>query len=311
MDVEVSRKESNEAATAGLEDLGEVPVDHLVALIDDVTPGYRALYYRWEREQWEAGTIDFTQDRRQWAKDFSPELRRSYSWGLSSFYVAQHQPTDTLVPFVDAAPTEEQQVFLTTQLADVARHAVFFDRFRTDVLDERGEEIDASEVTGVRRLNEGLRILFLEMLLATGGSITNEGDLESLIEGVVLYHLVIEGAVALTAQRFLLDHARAHRLLPGFRRGFTAVARDQSRHVGFAVRFLHDMVQEDGRSRAVIEGALSKMVPVGMAAFDPPDGDMAYYEPLPYGPPELRAFALDGLATRSRLVGVRMTHDDG
>ena len=291
---------------AGLDQLGDTPIDDVLAVIDAETPDYRALYYRWERQQWESGAIDLTADRRQWTSDeFSDAQRRSFLWGLSSFYVGEEKVTETLVPFVDAAPTEEQQVFLTTQLVDEARHTVFFDRFYDEVLDEEGDDMRSRLDRQADRLNAGFRTLLLEMLPEAAAEIRRDpADLTRLVEGVVLYHIVIEGALALTGQRFLLDYLRKEDLLPGFRGGFTAVARDESRHVGFGVRFLKEMVARDELYADVIRSALARIAPVSLSVIEPPDGDMSYYDPLPYTPEDLTAFAINSLNKRLQVIGV-------
>lgn len=295
------------AENAELKELGDIPVDDVLGIIDRQAPDYRALYYRWERQQWEAGAIDFSEDRRQWAEEFSPELRRSFLWGLSSFYVGEEQVTNTLVPFVDAAPTEEQQVFLTTQLVDEARHTVFFDRFYSEALEEDGTDMKSRLEAQKDRLNEGFHKLLLEMLPAASEKIRRDlKDTSALIEGVVLYHLVIEATLALTGQRFLLNYTRENDLLPGFRQGFTAVARDESRHVGFGVRFLKEMVDADPRNTVVIQDALREIVPVSLTVIEPPGGDMSYFEPLPYGPDDLTQFAFNSLTKRLNVIGVEL-----
>jgi ribonucleoside-diphosphate reductase beta chain len=292
-------------ANASIAELADTDIDDVLSTIDQEAPDYRALYYRWERQQWSAGTIDFSEDRRQWIEEFSDAQKRSFLWGLSSFYVGEEQVTHTLVPFVDAAPTEEQQVFLTTQLVDEARHTVFFDRFYSDALDEQGSDMESRLERQAERLNDGFRVLLLEMLPEAAEAIrAAPEDMDRLVEGIVLYHIVIEATLALTGQRFLLDYARREGLLPGFRQGFTAVARDESRHVNFGVKFLKEMVSSDPRYADVISAALMKIVPVSMAVIEPPGGDMTYFDPLPYGPDELTAFALNSLSKRLRVIGV-------
>ena len=293
------------AESAELKQLGDVPIDDVVAIMDRPAPDYRQLYYRWERQQWEAGAIDFADDKRHWA-EFPAELKRSFLWGLSSFYVGEEQVTHTLVPFVDAAPTEEQQVFLSTQLVDEARHTVFFDRFYSEALDEQGTDMKSRLEAQADRLNDGFRILLLELLPAAAQKIRDERTLDALVEGVVLYHVVIEGTLALTGQRFLLNYLRDNNVLPGFRQGFTAVARDESRHVNFGVRFLGEMVSNDARYADVIRGKLDELTPVGLSVIDPPGGDMSYFEPLPYGPTELTEYALHSLDKRLRAIGVEL-----
>lgn len=295
------------AENAELKELGDVPIDDVLGIIDREAPDYRGLYYRWERQQWEAGAIDFSEDRRQWQEDFTPELRRSFLWGLSSFYVGEEQVTNTLVPFVDAAPTEEQQVFLTTQLVDEARHTVFFDRFYSEALDEEGTDMKSRLQAQTERLNDGFRTLLLEMLPAASERIRKDlSDMDALVGGVVLYHLVIEATLALTGQRYLLNYTRENDLLPGFRQGFTAVARDESRHVGFGVKFLKEMVDRDAHYATVIQDALREIVPISLTVIEPPGGDMSYFEPLPYGPDDLTQFAFNSLTKRLNVIGVEL-----
>lgn len=270
-------------------------------------PDYRELYYRWEHEQWSAGEIDLSADRRQWTEDFTPQLRRSFLWQLSSFCMGDEHLSNTLVPFVDAAPTEEQQVFLTTQLVDEARHAVFFDRLYSEVFEEPGTDMETRIEAQMERLNDGFRVLLLEMLPETSERVRRDGtDMDALVEGVVLYHLVIEATLALTGQRFLLDHISERDLLPGFRQGFTAIARDKSRHESFGVKFLKEMVTDDRHFADVIEAALGRIVPISLSAFEPPGGDMSYFEPVPYGSEDLTAYALSSLRKRLKVIGVEL-----
>ena len=295
-----------EAEDADLTRLGDIPIDDVVALIDRPAPDYRALYYRWESQQWEAGAIDFAADRDQWLA-LPADLKRSFLWGLSSFYVGEEQVTQTLVPFVDAAPTEEQQVFLSTQLVDEARHTVFFDRFYSEALDEHGDDMRTRLEAQTSRLNEGFRTLLLEMLPAASEKIRTEKSIDAFVEGIVLYHIVIEGTLALTGQRFLLNFLRDADLLPGFRQGFTAVARDESRHVNFGVRFLGEMVRSEPRFADVIRARLDELTPVGLSVIVPPDGDQRYFDPLPYGPEQLTEYALRSLDKRLRAIGVELS----
>src|SRR5205807_2878838 len=95
------------------------------------------------------------------------------------------------------------------------------------------------------------------------------GNLAYLIEGITLYHVVVEGTMALAGQRAILDFYRQNNLFPAFRGGFTAVARDESRHVVFGVKFLRDMVQRDAANAKVIHAAINKYVPPALTALTP------------------------------------------
>ena len=99
---------------------------------------YRQLYELWERQQWRTQDLDFSQDAIDW-QSFPEEERFQRMYGLSSFFIGEQRVTDELGPIICAAPTEEMKIFLSTQIADEARHVRFFDRFYSEVgvLDSR------------------------------------------------------------------------------------------------------------------------------------------------------------------------------
>ena len=68
-------------------------------------------------------------------------------------------------------------------------------------------------------------------------------DTEALVEAITLYHMIIEGALALTGQHFIIEYNTEQDTLPAFVEGFNKVARDEHRHIAFGVRFLTDMAQ--------------------------------------------------------------------
>jgi ribonucleoside-diphosphate reductase beta chain len=89
------------------------------------------------------------------------------------------------------------------------------------------------------------------------------------VEGVTLYHVVVEGMMALAGQRNILEIYREQNIFPAFRGGFTAVARDESRHVIFGVKFLREMIQSDRTYADVIHDALNKYAPTALEAITP------------------------------------------
>src|SRR4029450_10912346 len=93
---------------------------------------YTQLYNLWERQQWATQDLDFSQDRVDWHERIPPEERFQRMYGLSSFFIGEQKAADELGPIMRAAPTEEQRIFLATQIADEARHVAFFDRFYSE-----------------------------------------------------------------------------------------------------------------------------------------------------------------------------------
>src|SRR3954452_9122875 len=110
---------------------------------------YTDLYARWERGNWRAMEIDFTEDRRQWHEVLTEQERRAALWNYAMFFHGEDAVADALAPFIDAAPREEQKYFLATQQVDEARHAIFFHRFMHEVV-ERGDGTIASALEATR-----------------------------------------------------------------------------------------------------------------------------------------------------------------
>src|SRR4029078_13084756 len=94
---------------------------------------YEQLYALWERQNWRAHALDFSLDREHWL--VSPaESQRHTAFSIGSFYVGEERVTADLAPFLLAAPSGEGEALLATGLVDEMRHAVFFDRWATEVM---------------------------------------------------------------------------------------------------------------------------------------------------------------------------------
>jgi ribonucleoside-diphosphate reductase beta chain len=268
---------------------------------------YKQLYELWERQQWAVQDIDFSVDRRQWHEQFSPEERYMRMYGLSSFFVGEQRVTAELAPIVRAAPDEDMRIFLATQLADEARHVAFFDRFYTEVGVLESDSLqDRLEETS-RHLNEKFGVVFDEQLRRRVDVLaTDPGDTETLVEAITIYHMVVEGMLALTGQHFIIDYNEKMGTLPGFVEGFTNVARDEHRHVAFGARFLRDITRRDARYGEAIQRALVEVAPAADGVLRPSwvaagDEDTVI---LGSSVTETRAFALKALERRLKVIGL-------
>src|ERR687894_1138189 len=140
---------------------------------------YEQLYELWERQQWATQDIDFTQDRIDWHERIPEEERFQRMYGLSSFFIGEQKVADELGPIMRAAPTEEMRIFLSTQIADEARHVQFFDRFYEEVgVLESDNLADRLKETS-EHVNPEFHVLFDEMLKGRVDKLARDpGDLE-------------------------------------------------------------------------------------------------------------------------------------
>jgi ribonucleoside-diphosphate reductase beta chain len=291
---------------AGFEETGDPALQESVARGRANLLDYRQLYELWERQQWLTQELDFTQDRIDWHERIGEEERFQRMYGLSAFFIGEQKVTDELGPIMRAAPTEDMRIFLSTQIADEARHVRFFDRFYSEVgvleaegLSERLEETGA-------HVNENFERLFDELLREHVNRLAAEPeDTESMVEAITLYHMVIEGVLALTGQHFIIDYNEREGTLPGFVEGFNNVARDEHRHVAFGARFLTDMAAQDDRYLAAIQRMLERSLPIADKVLDPPwakEGEN--WQAFGANKEETHAFAAQALSRRLKVIGL-------
>ncbi len=259
---------------ASLRQLQQTPIDTVLQVIDQGLvhlPSYRELYYRWERQHWQAHDIDFTPDIIQWGQ-MAEDEQLDFIRIAASFFQGEASVTDALAPYVTAMPDEEMRFYVTTQLVDETRHTIFFDRFFKEVLQVDEGKIEETLQFAQQFMNTSMHTILVDMLIDMAQRLRSDPeDRALLVEGVTLYHIVVEGTMALAGQRQLLEQCRHKNLFPAFRGGFTAVARDESRHVLFGVKFLRDTLQEEPAYISVVQNALETYAPIGIDALAPVD----------------------------------------
>jgi ribonucleoside-diphosphate reductase beta chain len=294
---------------ASLKELGDIRIDDVLSFIDrgiENMPSYMDLYRRWESQQWAVSDLDFRLDRQDWLES-SEQDQKATLWSHRLFFNGEERVTATLAPFVWAAPTPEIEVFLSTQMVDEARHTVFFERWWREVCGTSARDMTQLLVEIRPEANEGYNTLFYDRLPSTAQRLaSNPRDFDAFVEGVTLYHIVIEATIALTGQRFELEAMREQGLTDrGFYQGFTAVARDESRHVSFGIKVLQDAVREDPKRYApLIQKTLVECLPLISGTLDPPDP--RFVTDYGHTESEIVQFAIDSLNKRLRAIGINL-----
>src|SRR3954447_22744328 len=232
---------------------------------------YTQLYNLWEKQQWLTQDLDFSQDRIDWHERIPEDERYQRMYGLSSFFIGEQKVADELGPIMRACPTEEMRIFLSTQIADEARHAMFFNRFYEEVGVLSADSLSGRLAETTEHLSPNFHTLFDDMLHSRVDKLARDpGDLETLVEAITLYHMVIEGMLALTGQNFIIQYNEDQGTLPGFVEGFNNVARDEHRHVAFGARFLREMAQADPKYAEAIQRTLIESGPAADGVLTPP-----------------------------------------
>jgi ribonucleoside-diphosphate reductase beta chain len=295
-----------------LQVLLDADIDRVMAGLDrivEAAPSYQRLFSRWENQQWSSESFDFTEDARQWAdpNSFTDDQRKFIQWSMSSFFLGEERVTTELLPFAIAAPSHEARAFLATQISDEAKHMVFFDRFYREVFGVTAETLSENVNSQRAHMNAEYGQLFDGILHEAAETLRKDPtDMAALVRGVTVYMVVIEGTLALTGARFMIRSLKELDLLPGFRQGFTAVNRDESRHVGFGVKFLADAIKEDPAHKQVVQDTLQETLPIGTLALAPPmvDDPYDFQTPFGYSSQEIYAYAMKSLSKKLAAMGM-------
>lgn len=237
---------------------------------------YEDLYARWERGNWSATELDFSEDARQWREEFTDFERQAALWNYCLFFWGEDAVADNLSPYIDAAPLEEQKYFLATQQVDEARHAVFFKRFMQEVCGV-GNGSMASGLEAIKpQLTSGFRKIF-DRLDTMGDELRADRSPAKLAAAVTLYHVVIEASLAQPGQHFICGYLQERDKLPAFREGMENIAADEQRHIGFGVKLLADLNREDPvRVPKAVAGLLREVNGFTSQVLMPPGWDERY-----------------------------------
>jgi ribonucleotide reductase beta subunit family protein with ferritin-like domain len=265
---------------------------------------YEDLYARWERGNWSATELDFTEDARQWREDFTEFERTAALWNYCLFFWGEDAVADNLSPYIDAAPREEQKYFLTTQQVDEARHAVFFKRFMQEVCDI-GDGSMSSGLQAIKpQLTPGFRKIF-DRLDTMADELRADHSPAQLAAAVTLYHVVIEAALAQPGQHFICSYLEERDQLPAFRAGMANIAADEQRHIGFGVKLLSDLNREDPvRVPKAVAKILREVTRYTAQVLMPPGWDERYLTVFNYSFDTVGVEGVTSMMTKLRSAGL-------
>ena len=279
------------------------PDSNIASLPTDAI-SYSDLYARWERGNWRATELDFTEDARQWREEFTEFERQAALWNYCLFFWGEDAVADNLSPYIDAAPLEEQKYFLTTQQVDEARHAVFFKRFMHEVCGV-GDGSMAGGLDAIKpQLTVGFRKIF-DRLDSMADELRKDRSRTKLAAAVTLYHIVIEASLAQPGQHFICSYLEERDQLPAFREGMENIAADEQRHIGFGVKLLSDLNREDpvGVPKAVAR-TLGEVTRYTSQVLMPPGWDERYVSVFNATFDSVGIEGLTSLTTKMRSAGM-------
>jgi ribonucleoside-diphosphate reductase beta chain len=259
----------------------------------------QTLYRHWEESQWNPWEIDLSSDRAQWHEEADRSL---LTFVLGSLMVAEERITTKFSGLVGAGGNAEEVTFLATQQVDEARHMQFYARFQEEIVSEPAA-IAAHVQRAREQVSPAFQTIFDDKLVAAHDRLlANPGDLAAKVAFISIYHLILEATLGLTTFEFSTRFLERESLLPGFVAGYTRIHHDEQRHIGYGIWFLRAAVADHPELADVVRQTLRELLPAVAESLTPPEGAEASV--LGASAEELRAFALDGLSRRLKLIGV-------
>jgi Ribonucleotide reductase, small chain/SCP-2 sterol transfer family len=264
---------------------------------------YERLYRLWEQNNWSATAIDFSVDAVHWREKLTDIQREAALWNYAMFLVGEEAVARTLTPVLDATEGYPQSIFLTTQIVDEARHHVFFDRFMREVAGQ-GRDTKTTLQSVDEQLTWGFRMVFEELDRVTEQLRRKPKDKALLTQSIALYHVVIEGLLAIPGQHFIQRYVEKLDILPGFTDGIAKVSRDESRHVAFGIKYLGELIRSSPDLRAAAIEMWDKALRWSVGVFIPPNHDHRYAECFDFTLNEIYAFGLRSFETKLTRMGI-------
>jgi ribonucleoside-diphosphate reductase beta chain len=262
------------------------------------------LYELWERQQWASQDIDLSRDPDDWAA-LDEADREECLWGLSSFFVGEERVTSEFSGLVMAYEDEQEEAFLATQQVDEARHMQFFDRWYREVPGYDDTSMARRLELARRDVSDAFIELFDGVLVDAGTRLIDDpSDIGAKVDYIVMYHLLIEGVLALTGQHFMTKFFETRGILPGFVEGFTNISRDEHRHVAYGTWFLQQKAREE-RFAKRIQDKIAELLPVTAGVLVPKGKSLGdEYTFMGYSSQEQNEWAFAALTRRLKVIGV-------
>jgi ribonucleoside-diphosphate reductase beta chain len=283
--------------------IGKVHIDEV---IEYVHTGFKKLptpldlYARYLKQRWNVYELDFTQDAIDWHEKMTEEERDAFINIASGFHHGERQVEVDLVPFMMSG-SEDEKIFISSQIEDEARHTVFFDRFYKEVVGVPGETIMDVLDNSYQWLTETFVGPFGLLAYLADDLRQNPDDPHRRVKYSALYHLWIEGVLALVVMKITLGFGRDRGFLPAYYTGFTATCRDEARHVQFGMRFLYDHIKQDPSYAKDVLDVLQTLFNMGGAV-----SRLLYTEPLGVDIFQIRTMMIEQLNRKLGIIGVKL-----
>lgn len=218
-------------------------------------------YHKAKRLAWDPQDFDWSRDQADWAQ-LTAEEQALIIHGISLFLGGEESVTHNLAPLLlalkHAGGTLEDELFVTSQMFDEARHVELFDAFSRHVV---GQPLSAETYAG-----PSYTALF-STLDETLSHLLVDPSLTAQVDAVTAYHMIVEGVLAETGYYGIFKALRERGLLPALQQGLAFIQRDEARHVAFGLHLLSRAIGQDQAHWDRINTQMDALLPHALGTF--------------------------------------------
>jgi ribonucleoside-diphosphate reductase beta chain len=189
---------------------------------------------------------------------------------LAQFGAGEEAVTEDLAPMSIVLDDINDQLFLSSQIYEEAKHTAFFDRYWRDVVNPAAEELgfEVHPPTADHYFNDSYTHVFDETERNMAELLEDDSP-EQMARAIAHYHIVVESVMAQTGyysfqeiygdgDSEITDREMPH--LPGVLEGVSYIRSDEGRHVGWGVRKLREFVQNEVVDPQVVRDTLQDLM---------------------------------------------------
>ena len=204
------------------------------------------------------------------------EQFEAFRASVAKFGAGEEAVTEDLAPLMLVLEDINDQMFVSTQIYEEAKHTQFFDRYWREVINPAAEAKgwEVTNPTDQRYFNDDYIELFdrteeaMHRLLEEG-----ENTPTNQARAYCHYHLVVESVLAQTAywgfQANFSDSGPERwndegeqLVLDGLIEGITRIRSDEGRHVGFGMHKVQTLIAEEEVDPDIVQDTLTELLPL-------------------------------------------------
>lgn len=233
-------------------------------------------YHKAKRLLWDPRDIELMTDRANW-HSLTPSEQDILLRLCALFISGEEAVTVDLAPLMLALRGPggrlEEQMFITTQLFEEAKHVEFFDRWLSEVV---GRPIDAPLYQG-----DAYRALFYDELPNVMDHLLTDPSPKSQVRAIATYHMIVEGVLAETGYYGVTQAVGSTGNVPGLVQGMVLIQRDEARHIAFGIALLERLISAEPRLWDTLNDRMNTLLPLALDIIG--DTFIAYGEEIPFG----------------------------